>query len=124
MRQTETKGITLKNPTNQRWVVRSRLSGNDSRWWRPVSDVTIIEAQQSKQIDFIYHPMRMTTVGQKHDASVFLQLPDGNGQFFQLIGIAEAPKPIQIPLKEVAAKTTHVEKIPVANWMKKQQKFK
>ena len=89
-----------------------------------MSDVTIIEAQQSKQIDFIYHPMRMTTVGQKHDASVFLQLPDGNGQFFQLIGIAEAPKPIQIPLKEVAAKTTHVEKIPVTNWMKKQQKFR
>jgi len=66
----------------------------------------------------------MTQSGNKHDASVFLQLPDGNGQFYQLIGIAEHPKPIQIPLKDVAAKSKYIERISVTNWLKQQQRFR
>lgn len=66
----------------------------------------------------------MTQVGHKHDASVFLQLPDGQGQYHQLVGTAEAPKPIQLPLREVAAKTTHIERLTVSNWLKKQQRFR
>lgn len=46
VRQSETKSISLKNTTNQRWVVRSRISGEDAHWWRPANDLTIIEAQQ------------------------------------------------------------------------------
>ena len=55
---------------------------------------------------------------------LFLQLPDGNGQFHQLSGTAETPKPITLPTREIPAKTTHIEKIEIENWLKKQQRFR
>ena len=67
VRQTDSKMVLLKNPTNHKWTVRSIISGQDLRWWSVKSDVFVVEAQQSKSVEIIYAPKTMTNSNMRHE---------------------------------------------------------
>ena len=124
VRQSESKSVLVKNPSNQRWTVRSRIGGENGLWWRPTEELTVIEPGQSKLVEFIYSPLSMTTAGHRHEATVFIQLPDGQGLCYQFLGTAEAPKPITLPQREIHAKSKFIEKLEITNWLSKQQRLR
>ncbi|CBY43286.1 unnamed protein product, partial [Oikopleura dioica] len=118
-----TKSITLKNPTNQRWSVRVKLRGSHAHFWQPDCDLIIVEPQNQRSMNFVYTPMEMTSSTQKHEASLFFQLPDGQGQAYVFQGISEPPKLINLSLREIPAKSSYEENIRIENWLKKTQRL-
>ncbi|CAG5085222.1 Oidioi.mRNA.OKI2018_I69.PAR.g10844.t1.cds [Oikopleura dioica] len=123
VRTSDTKSITLKNPTNQRWSVRVQLRGAYAHFWQPESDLLIIEPQLQRSMNFTYTPMEMTSSSHKHEANLFFQLPDGQGQAYVFQGISEPPKLINLPQRDIPAKCAYEEKIRVENWLKKTQRL-
>ena len=123
VRGKDTKHIVIKNPTNQRWCLKLIIDGPNAMWWSGPDKVTI-DAQGTKPVEFIYRPLTMTLNGRKHQGSVFFPLPDGTGLYHQLIGTAEAPKQIVLPLREVPCKTGYTEVLQITNWLKKKQRFR
>ena len=123
VRTSDTKSITLKNPTNQRWSVRVKLRGSHAHFWQPESDLLIVDPQNTRSMNFVYTPMEMTSSTNKHEASLFFQLPDGQGQAYVFQGISEPPKLINLPLREIPAKSAYEENIKIENWLKKTQRL-
>ena len=66
----------------------------------------------------------MTLNGRKHQGSVFFPLPDGTGLYHQLIGTAEPPKQIVLPIREVPCKSKFTEILQITNWLKRKQRFR
>ena len=124
VRQSDSKSVMVKNPSNQRWIVRSRIGGEDGLWWRPIEELTVIDPGQSRPVEFVYTPLSMTTAVHRHEATVFIQLPDGQGLCYQFFGTAEAPKPTSLPQREIHAKSKFIEKLEITNWLSKQQRLR
>ena len=123
VRSKDSKTIMVKNTSNQKWIIRPIIDGSDSNWWIG-PDRIVIDPQTSKPVEFVYRPLLMTHINRKHQATVFLPLPDGNGLLHTFIGTAEPPKQIIMPTREVPCKTKHTEVLHVLNWLKKRQRFR
>lgn len=129
VRSKESKNITISNRTNSTWQLRPIVEGD---YFQGLESFTV-EAQSTSSYEVVYHPLTMTTTSavavtsdnkQKHTGSVFFPLPDGTGLMFNLIGVANPPKPIARIQRDVPCKTNHVEVLSVENWLKKPQRFK
>lgn len=54
---------------------------------------------------------------------MFLCMPDGSGQLYELIGTSLPPDANEIIEREVPCKTKYVELLNVKNWLRSHQKF-
>lgn len=54
--------------------------------------------------------------------SVSFSFPDGTGMLYSLQGTADHPKAEDTIVRELPAKTQHIELLPVHNWLYKQQR--
>ncbi|XP_078720178.1 hydrocephalus-inducing protein homolog isoform X2 [Lampetra fluviatilis] len=121
VRSRQTQTISLANRTNQRWVLRPVLKGEH---WTGADSVTVEAQQQGRPYEVIYEPLTMTSIRQEHQGSIFFPLPDGLGLLYPLQGVAEPPRPTDTVTRDVPCKTTYTELLPVANWLRKPQRFR
>lgn len=120
VRGKDIKMISIPNRTNQHWELKPVIEGE--YWTGPVT--FIVEPQQTRQYELTYKPLTMTSENKKHNGTIFFPLPDGTGLFFNLVGMAEPPKPNSKISRDVPCKTSYTEPLPVINWLKKPQRFR
>lgn len=122
VRQSDTKNISLTNRTSTHWHVRPIIE-ND--YWSGHEAIDI-EPGQTKAYDVTFTPLEMIGTGDagRHEGSVFFPLPDGTGILYKLYGAAEKPVPAGNITRDVPSKTQYTEILPVANWLKKPQRFR
>lgn len=53
---------------------------------------------------------------------MFFPLPDGNGLLYNLLGVADAPKPAGFISRDIPCKTPYTEALPVTNWLRTPQR--
>ena len=53
VRGKEAKHIIIKNPTNQKWVLKPMIDGPNAQWWTG-PDRVVIEPQVTKPVEFVY----------------------------------------------------------------------
>ncbi|XP_015224105.2 hydrocephalus-inducing protein homolog isoform X3 [Lepisosteus oculatus] len=121
VRTQQTQSIVLWNRTNQRLSLKPVIEGE--HWSGPPSFV-IEPHQQNKAYEVTYRPLVMTADGRKHQGSVFFSYPDGTGMLYALQGTSEPPKAAGTISRDVPAKTSYTELLPVANWLPKPQRFR
>lgn len=120
VRSSETKNLYIANKTSQHWQLKPIIEAD---WW--IGPVTFtVEPQQTKPYPVTYRPLEMTQEGKKHTGTIFFPLPDGTGLLYNLIGVAEAPKPSGKVQRDVPCKIPYTELLPIENWLKKPQRFK
>ncbi|OON17774.1 hypothetical protein X801_06385, partial [Opisthorchis viverrini] len=119
VRQQDTQTVKIVNPTNYMWKLRPVLDGP---CWSG-EHVLDIKPQETGVYKLVYKPMTMTREEQKHKGTVFFPLPDGTGLLYQLVGSADAPKPMFHRNCEVECRKPHVECINVTNWLNCTQRF-
>lgn len=119
VRSRETRSVMIPNRTNQQWRLQPVIDGE---YWTG-AETLVVEAQQTKAYELTYRPLTMTTE-KKHMGSVFFPLPDGSGLLYNLQGQAELPKPVASVSRDIPCKTAYTELLPVANWLRKPQRFK
>ena len=122
VRSPDTKSITLVNKTNAVWHIRP-IFENDI-WSGP--DIVEIEPGQTKAYDVTFLPIETNTSSESghHEGSVFFPLPDGSGILYKLIGTADKPLTAGNISREIPCKTPYTEVLPIANWLKRPQRFK
>ncbi|XP_071173399.1 hydrocephalus-inducing protein homolog isoform X10 [Mytilus edulis] len=120
VREEDTKTITVRNGTNQSWLLRPIITGDQ---WSG-STTFKVDAMKAENYAISYKPVKMTHDGIKDTGSIFFPTPDGSGLFWTLTGTAEAPKPIIHKPVEVPCKVWYTELLPVNNWLKQPQRFK
>jgi hypothetical protein len=89
-----------------------------------VCETLEIEPNQTKALEVVYRPLEMTSDIVRHDGSVFIPLPDGNGLMWRLVGQADKPIPENTIVREISSKVPHSELLKVPNWLKRPQRFR
>lgn len=120
VRQSEVKTIPLANKTTLFWRIRPII---DNAFWSG-PDLVDVEPGQTKSVDVSFLPLEMTGDGPRHEGSIFFPLPDGTGILYKLSGSADKPLVAGTLTHEIPCKTSHIELLPVQNWLKKTQRFK
>ncbi|KAL7750642.1 hypothetical protein RI367_003984 [Sorochytrium milnesiophthora] len=121
-RHPDVKSITLTNKTNVGWYIRPIIE--NPAWSGP--DVVSVEAGSSAQYDLKFEPLEMAGHGEngRHEGSAFFPLPDGSGLLYRLSGVVDKPLPAGTFARELAAKMSITEILPVTNWLKRPQRFR
>jgi hydrocephalus-inducing protein len=60
---------------------------------------------------------------EKHMGNIFVPTPDGSAFVFNLEGVSLAPKEAKRISAEVNCKTSHVQSVPMTNWLQESQRF-
>jgi len=129
-RKEQTQSIKVSNPTDKDWFVQPSMRGE--HWIRP-SELKV-PAKGSADLQLVYFPLSMTRIPEPvegeeagspepHAGQLFLALPDGTAQLYNLSGLASEPEcsgslTIETPAKKAARCT-----IKLANWLGEAQKF-
>ena len=122
VRGKDTKTITIANKSNESYILKPNIGGEHCEYWTG-SDTLVVEPHSSKGYELLYRPFTMTSLDNKHEASIFFALPDGNAYQYKLTGQADPPKVISIK-REIPSKISYTEVLNVSNWLKTPQKFK
>nr|XP_046249402.1 hydrocephalus-inducing protein homolog [Scatophagus argus] len=120
VRGSHTQNLHVLNPTNQHCSIRPVIEGEQ---WSAAPSL-FLEPLQNKTYEITYRPLTMTADGKTHQGSVFFPFPDGTGMLYSLQGNAEPPKPADIIVRQLPAKTHDTQLLPVHNWLSKQQRFR
>ncbi|KAL3313262.1 hypothetical protein Ciccas_008136, partial [Cichlidogyrus casuarinus] len=118
VRQQDEKGITLINRSNLAWLLKPVIETTAVGDYWTGAEVFEVPQQQQRTYSLTYNPLTMTSDGKKHQGSIMFALPDGTGLYYQLIGQADAPKPMDKIVKEIPCRVQHTEFISVKNWLK------
>jgi hydrocephalus-inducing protein len=130
-RKEQVQSIKVNNPSDRDWYVQPSMRGD--HWIR--TPELKVPAKGAADLQLTYFPLTMTTApasgeeGQEgsapepHAGQLFLALPDGTAQLYNLEGTASEPEcsgslSIETPAKKPARCT-----IKLANWLGEVQKF-
>jgi hydrocephalus-inducing protein len=129
-RKESSQSIKVANPTDKDWFVQPSMRGE--HWIRPPE--LKVPAKGSADLQLVFFPLSMTRPtpvpeGEEpgapvpHAGQLFLALPDGTAQLYNLSGLAGEPEcsgslSIDTPAKKPARCT-----IKLANWLGEAQKF-
>eukprot|EP00658_Telonema_sp_P-2_P082699 TRINITY_DN8790_c0_g1_i4.p1 TRINITY_DN8790_c0_g1~~TRINITY_DN8790_c0_g1_i4.p1 ORF type:complete len:2065 (-),score=554.24 TRINITY_DN8790_c0_g1_i4:246-6440(-) len=122
VRETATQKFTIKNDSQDQWTLKPIIS--NTAWSAP--ETVIIRPRDQTECIVTYAPTVSTQnrADGNDSGTLFVALPSGNALLYRLDGIAEPPAVSAPPLeREFHAKTTHVEKLVVNNWLSVPQKF-
>ncbi|KAG8143780.1 hypothetical protein E2320_000954, partial [Naja naja] len=112
VRGKQTQTIMLSNKTNQPWMLRPIIEGEQ---WKGPEYVRVEAHQQNKPYEVTYRPLAMNVENKKDQGSVFFPLPDGTGLLYLLQGTAEPPKSAGNIMREIPCKTSYTELLPITN---------
>eukprot|EP00906_Rhabdomonas_costata_P009515 RCo013451 len=141
VRKAQVKQIKLNNPTGSLWRLRPQV---DSESWLLQPQVLEIKPQETASLDISYLPTVCSknrppapgapgaapgtassdTSVAPEKAMLFIPLPTGVAKLYQLEGIADPPTAVADYSREVQCKVLHTEKVVVANWLKRPQRFR
>ncbi len=118
VRGRDVKAVKLSNPSGVEWRLRPVF---DHEFFSGAAEV-VVPAGESVGYEVTYAPL---TMSKSHAGTLFVALPDGQGLLVPLTGTASAPKPHKAAAPvEVVSKRAHVERIAVANWLGRAQRFR
>ena len=137
VREETSQSVSIENPTSKVWHLQPAIA-ND--YWRGRELVFEVPAKGKADYEIMYRPLSMTAGagdaeadgaegGQQpprpaqHEGTAFFPLPTGQGVMYKLVGTASAPLLAGTITETVAAKKALVISLPVANWLKKAQRF-
>eukprot|EP00854_Cymbomonas_tetramitiformis_P000766 gene766-1240_t len=120
VRKTESKNITISNPTSASWSLRPTID-NDN-WSGP--EFFEVPANNKADYPVTYSPTTMAGESEPHTGSVFFPLQDGTAKLYKLMGLATDPQPVGSVDVKASAKTACVELLKVTNWLNSPQRFK
>ncbi|XP_013915080.1 PREDICTED: hydrocephalus-inducing protein-like [Thamnophis sirtalis] len=121
VRGKQTQTIMLSNKTNQPWMLRPIIEGEQ---WKGPEYVRVEAHQQNKPYEVTYRPLAMNVENRKDQGSIFFPLPDGTGLLYLLQGTTEPPKTAGNIMREIPCKTSYTELLPITNWLNKLQRFR
>eukprot|EP00743_Colponemidia_sp_Colp-15_P004699 GILK01005063.1.p1 GENE.GILK01005063.1~~GILK01005063.1.p1 ORF type:complete len:857 (-),score=69.85 GILK01005063.1:123-2435(-) len=122
VRESTVQRITIKNDSMENWTLRPTIS---NPVWN-VPDTIVVRSRDVAECPITYSPLVLTkNRAEGNDSgSLFIGLPTGNALLYRLDGVSDPPALAAPPLeRDVVAKTTHVEKLTVSNWLSVPQKF-
>ncbi|XP_048520745.1 hydrocephalus-inducing protein homolog isoform X1 [Dendroctonus ponderosae] len=110
--------IAITNHTLQQWLLLTELSHDAFSAPREV----IVPATNSATIPVAYFPQKMTSMA-PDQGTLFIEMPDGSGLIYRLIGHAAPPSAKKRIEKEIRCKQNHFEDILAENWLTVKQIF-
>ena len=117
-RKAEVKSVKLSNPTDKDWFISSSLRGD--HWKVPVE--TKVPAKGSADLSVTYFPLTMSSE-EEHIGQLFIPLPDGSAQLYNLQGKAGSPECSGVLSVETVAKKPAMVTARIENWLSEAQKF-
>lgn len=130
VRTEQVQNVKINNPTDKDWFITPAMRGE--HWIRPGE--LKIPAKGGADLPLTFFPLAMTDVAEAaegeepeevvpHAGQLFLALPDGTAQLYNLSGTASAPQCSgQLTVETPAKKPARVS-IKLANWLGETQKF-
>lgn len=91
VRATDSKVITLENPTTSAWQLKPVIQ--NTFWTGP--ETLSVPAKGKTDFKLTFAPLAMTAdTSHPHSGSVFFPIPDGTGRLYRLEGTAAEPTPV------------------------------
>jgi hydrocephalus-inducing protein len=120
VRKLESKVIKITNPIDKECYISPSLSGDN---WKVPAELKL-PAKGAADLTVSYFPVTMTSAENSHQGKLFIALPDGTAQAYQLVGVAGKPEcsgdiTIETPAKKVGSSS-----IKLNNWLGESQRFK
>jgi hydrocephalus-inducing protein len=121
------KKVTIKNPTAKPWKVKATVNALLPQFREYFEGKEYLEVAPNAQVEYeiIYKPLTMTSNPQapaikdeQHEGTLFFPLPDGLAMLYNLIGKSLPPTPIQTIDLAIKAKKSHIQILPIKNWLK------
>ena len=122
-RKADVKSVKLQNPTEKDWFISPSMRGDH---WQVPHEVKV-PAKGSADLSVSYFPLTMSNVnGQEneHVGQLFVALPDGTAQLYNLQGTAGSPECSGQLSVETTAKKATIVTIKLVNWLGESQKFR
>jgi hypothetical protein len=118
-RRNDIKTVKIANSSDRDWFISPSLQGVD---WKVPYEFKV-PAKGSADMPVTYYPLTMTTGDKKHGGRLFIALPDGSAELYDLVGTAAAPESsgridVETPAKKAATVT-----LKVVNWLSELQKL-
>eukprot|EP01033_Poteriospumella_lacustris_P008315 gene8315-5998_t len=118
-RKNDVKTVKITNTSDRDWFVSPSLQGVD---WKVPYEFKV-PAKGSADLPVTYYPLTMTSGETKHSGRLFIALPDGSAELYDLVGTALAPESsgridVETPAKKAATVT-----LKVVNWLSEIQKL-
>lgn len=118
-RKNQIKTIKIQNPSDKDWYLSPSLEGID---WKVPHEFKV-PAKGAGDLPITYYPLTMTAEGNGHVGKLFLALPDGSAQLYELSGVASEPDVSDRIDIETAAKKPHTVNLKIQNWLSVPQKL-
>merc|ERR1711871_1485239 len=118
-RKAEVKSVKLSNPTDKDWYIAPSMRGD--HWKVPVE--TKVPANGSADLSITYFPLTMSSE-EEHIGQLFVPLPDGSAQLYNLEGNAGPPECSGELSVETVAKKPAMVTAKINNWLGEAQKFR
>jgi hypothetical protein len=129
-RKSETKTVKIANPSEKDWFLSPSLQGID---WKVPYEFKV-PAKGTGEMPITYYPLTMAsgtitnpetgaTTNKQHEGKLFIALPDGSAQLYELRGNAGNPEcsgkyEIETPAKKAATVV-----LKIQNWLGEPQKL-
>ena len=120
VRKLESKVIKITNPVDKECYISPSLSGNN---WKVPPELKL-PAKGTADLTVSYFPVTMSSAESSHQGKLFIALPDGTAQAYQLIGVAGKPECSGDIVIETPAKKVGSSNIKLNNWLGESQRFK
>jgi hydrocephalus-inducing protein len=118
-RKNQVKTIKISNPTDKDWYLSPSLEGID---WKVPHEFKV-PAKGAGEVPVTYYPLTMATETSKHQGKLFIALPDGTAQLYELVGLAAEPECTEKLEIETPAKKPHTVTLKITNWLSAPQKL-
>ena len=127
-RKSETKTVKIANPSEKDWFLSPSLQGID---WKVPYEFKV-PAKGSGEMPITYYPLTMTHMtnsetgvasNKQHEGKLFIALPDGSAQLYELRGNAGNPECSGKYEIETPAKKASTVVIKIQNWLGEPQKL-
>jgi hypothetical protein len=118
-RKNQVKTIKISNPTDKDWYLSPSLEGID---WKVPHEFKV-PAKGAGEVPITYYPLTMATEASKHTGKLFIALPDGTAQLYELFGLANEPEVSEVIDIETPAKKPHTVTLKITNWLSVPQKL-
>ncbi|RYG69380.1 hypothetical protein EON64_02860, partial [archaeon] len=119
-RKEEVKTVKISNTTDKDWYISPSLQGMD---WRVPHEFKV-PAKGAADMPVTYFPLTMTKDEENpHAGRLFIALPDGSAQLYDLKGVAGAPECAGRIDIETPAKKAATVNLKVMNWLGEKQKL-
>lgn len=118
-RKNDVKLVKITNPTDKDWFLSPSLQGQD---WKVPYEFKV-PAKNSADLPVTYYPLTMTSADVKHTGKLFVALPDGSAQLYDLHGSASAPECSGKVEVETPAKKAATVVLKVSNWLSEVQRL-